>query len=418
MSDAPTGTTHAGVHNFRPQMTSRKLDMKTGVAAGFFWDQALGGYLLGAGTTVPTDGDTGWAESCRYSHTDGGAANQMLYVNIGDGNSCDFDAITDASFASDVANTANGKGASLVGVEDSGSIITGATVEAALAELAGYRTAQALSSDTSASVEGIATLNGTASCDVTLANGAIIGTRKMFRAITSIANPPTVTVATHELGTSVVYSFATIGDSLKLEWDGLQWITVGGNAQLIEALATDTAALTFGLTTLNGTASNDVTLADALIPGTRKFFRAVTSIANPPTVTVATHEMGVSRAVYTFNTIGDSLELVWDGLQWVHVAGIQPIETATGSFTLSPFYITDIDSNGGAVTGTLGDGAFPGQIKVITNFVDASTSSVVSLTNHQTSDPEEATFDALDETGVFLWTGTEWITLFSTCTFV
>lgn len=28
-----------------------------------------------------------------------------------------------------------------------------------------------------------------------------------------------------------------------------------------------------------------------------------------------------------------------------------------------------------------------------------------------------ATFDAVDETGVFMWTGTEWITRFATCTF-
>ena len=49
---------------------------------------------------------------------------------------------------------------------------------------------------------------------------------------------------------------------------------------------------------------------------------------------------------------------------------------------------------------------------------DATTSSTISITNHQTSDPEVATFDAVDETGVFLWTGTEWVTIFATCTFV
>ena len=49
---------------------------------------------------------------------------------------------------------------------------------------------------------------------------------------------------------------------------------------------------------------------------------------------------------------------------------------------------------------------------------DDTTSSTVSITNHQTSDPEVATFDAVDETWVGMWSGTEWITLFATCTFV
>ena len=43
-----------------------------------------------------------------------------------------------ASGMSDLASTANGKGASLIGVEDSAALLSGATVEAVLAELAKY----------------------------------------------------------------------------------------------------------------------------------------------------------------------------------------------------------------------------------------------------------------------------------------
>jgi ribosomal protein S3 len=88
----------------------------------------------------------------------------------------------------------------------------------------------------------------------------------------------------------------------------------------------------------------------------------------------------------------------------------------TGTVTLSTTGVTVLNATG-AITGTLGSGSYIGQIKVITMQTNA-TSSTVSITNHQTSDPEVATFDAVDETGVFMWTGTEWITIFATCTFV
>lgn len=97
------------------------------------------------------------------------------------------------------------------------------------------------------------------------------------------------------------------------------------------------------------------------------------------------------------------------------IAGVQ--ETITGgTATLSSKGVTVLNAVS-AITGTLGSGEYIGQIKVITMQTTA-TSSTVSITNHQTSDPEVATFDALDETGVFMWTGTEWVTIFATCTFV
>lgn len=44
------------------------------------------------GTTVPTDGDSGYATGCLYAKTDGGNATS-LYVNEGSATSCDFNAI-------------------------------------------------------------------------------------------------------------------------------------------------------------------------------------------------------------------------------------------------------------------------------------------------------------------------------------
>ena len=89
----------------------------------------------------------------------------------------------------------------------------------------------------------------------------------------------------------------------------------------------------------------------------------------------------------------------------------------TGSPALKVYGSTSLDSSGGAITGTLGSGEFIGQTKTIV-MTDATTSSTISITNHETSDPEVATFDAVGEVLVLLWAGTEWVTLKATCTFV
>ena len=83
---------------------------------------------------------------------------------------------------------------------------------------------------------------------------------------------------------------------------------------------------------------------------------------------------------------------------------------------LSPFGSSSLDSTANAVDGTLAAGTYIGQVKVIV-MTEASNSSTVTIANHVTSDPEVATFNAVDETGVFMWTGTEWATIYATCTF-
>lgn len=92
-------------------------------------------------------------------------------------------------------------------------------------------------------------------------------------------------------------------------------------------------------------------------------------------------------------------------------------EVATGTYTLTGYGVTTIDSSAAAVTGTLGDGDRIGRLKTIV-MTNADNSSTVSITNHVTSDPEVATFDAIDETLLLLWTGTEWATVHASATFV
>ena len=62
------------------------------------------------------------------------------------------------------------------------------------------------------------------------------------------------------------------------------------------------------------------------------------------------------------------------------------------------------------MTGTLGSGTYIGQTKTIV-MTDATNSSTVSVTNHETSDPEVFTFADVDDTLMLIWNGTEWQTL-------
>lgn len=106
----------------------------------------------------------------------------------------------------------------------------------------------------------------------------------------------------------------------------------------------------------------------------------------------------------------------------IGAAAVQAVENATQVFTaatgnLNSHGITLLDSSSNAINATLDAGQYPGQRKTIV-MTEASNSSTVSITSHQTSDPEVATFDAVDETLELMWTGTEWVTIFATATFV
>ena len=126
--------------------------------------------------------------------------------------------------------------------------------------------------------------------------------------------------------------------------------------------------------------------------------------------------VGIQKADGSFADVIDASGNIAESV----ITGIanEATETVTTSApALAVYGSSVINSSANAVDATLAAGTFIGQIKTIV-MTDASNSSTVSIANHQTADPEVATFDAVDETGVFMWTGTEWITIFATCTFV
>jgi len=96
--------------------------------------------------------------------------------------------------------------------------------------------------------------------------------------------------------------------------------------------------------------------------------------------------------------------------------GSEEIATA-GNPTLQIFDASKLDSSEGVIAATLPDGKYMGQIKTIV-MTDATNSSTVTITHHETEDNEVATFDAVDETLVLMWTGTQWVTIKATCTFL
>lgn len=114
-----------------------------------------------------------------------------------------------------------------------------------------------------------------------------------------------------------------------------------------------------------------------------------------------------AASVVTFTT-GDSV--IIDG------GPIVPdIEFLTVDGTdLLTYGASDLDSNAGPMTFALGSPALGvnaiGTFKVIT-MSTAGNNADISVTNHETSDPEVFRFDAADEALVLMWTGTEWITI-------
>lgn len=94
---------------------------------------------------------------------------------------------------------------------------------------------------------------------------------------------------------------------------------------------------------------------------------------------------------------------------------INDITETTASPILMPGGSSLIDSSSNAVNATLPDGDYVGQTKTIV-MTDATNSSTVTVTNHETSADEVFTFDAVDEHLAVQWIGTEWVTLKATAT--
>lgn len=104
-----------------------------------------------------------------------------------------------------------------------------------------------------------------------------------------------------------------------------------------------------------------------------------------------------------------------------NTALIFPDDSVTGSTgLLAPWGLSILNTSGNTITATLGsatssgagrDQSSIGTIKTIVMGSTVTHNATVSVTNHETSDPEIITFTAADDTAVLMWTGTEWITL-------
>lgn len=77
-----------------------------------------------------------------------------------------------------------------------------------------------------ASIWGVTILNSaSAAANATLAAGEVIGQRKLF-VMSDASNSSTVTVAAHVTSSPEVFTFAQVGDTLELVWNGTNWATL------------------------------------------------------------------------------------------------------------------------------------------------------------------------------------------------
>jgi len=121
----------------------------------------------------------------------------------------------------------------------------------------------------------------------------------------------------------------------------------------------------------------------------------------------------VGQALEAATADGDIIEIL-------PLPGLNLPATSTALTVAAPAIVPGsvnvIDSTDNAVDATLADDTVIGrQTKIV--MAEASNSSTVTIASHQTSDPEVATFDAVDEYLILEWSGTEYVTVFATATF-
>ncbi len=94
MAKLTTGVPPEAKHNLPAQISGSRFPT---TFAGLFVPGL--GRLEGWGTAVPTDGDTGWAKSAIFHHTDGSGGDDLIYQNNGSLTSCAFIEITSVAGA-------------------------------------------------------------------------------------------------------------------------------------------------------------------------------------------------------------------------------------------------------------------------------------------------------------------------------
>lgn len=102
-----------------------------------FYNTSAAGFMLAWGTTKPADGSAGYAPGCIFIHTDG-SGYTTFYVNTGTAESCEFSSY-EIGLQDDLAAVTNGKGASMIGLEDSADKVIATNVEDGIAEIAAWK---------------------------------------------------------------------------------------------------------------------------------------------------------------------------------------------------------------------------------------------------------------------------------------
>ena len=178
---------------------------------------------------------------------------------------------------------------------------------------------------------------------------------------------------------------------------------IGGATVTVYLAGTTTLATIYAAATGAADADSAVSTDDTY--GTFSFF-----VDNTDYKPTQLFKVVISKSNYT--------ALTFDNIR-IFDASALPLDAketkTTGTVTLNHWGITDLAAVG-AITATLPDGTDMGQMKLIV--MSVAVASTVSITHHATSDPEVATFDAIDEYWLGIWTGTEWATVSNTCTFV
>ena len=198
-----------------------------------------------------------------------------------------------------------------------------------------------------------------------------------------------------------------VGTAELMRWNGTHW----ANATLVEAgveVAGAAAAAQAAAEAASEPADSTI-LKEANLTGTGS---ATTPAKSDHTHTAAA---ATSQATGYNKAFGTSAGTVSEGNHTHPIA----TETLVNTDTVAAIAgLSTIDSITAAVNVTLANGALIGDEKIFV-MTDASFGATVSLTTHQTFDPEIFTFNAVGEYLILKWMGTDvggWITIDATAT--
>jgi hypothetical protein len=195
------------------------------------------------------------------------------------------------------------------------------------------------------------------------------------------------------------------------------------NTGLVAHCTEATADLAIGVSEYAGDTGDTIGVKLLNFPGTFEMTAAGVIAAGAAVYRAAAGK--ISATVDPVGKIGIALEAATADNDIIEVlpligaaaTAVEAVKTIAASGAITPGSVTYIDGTAGAIAATLADDTVPGRLTTI-SMQDATNAATVSIAHHVTSDPEVATFDAVDETLVLMWTGTEYATIYATATFV